>query len=205
MPTGKDYGDAVFKQSMAYTAPYFQQQQKLADETLTNRGLPVGSEAYTAGMAPVLDAQSRALVDAGNRATMAGYDQRQREIGNTLTERNQGYQDVQSGIGLLGGMGGLLPQTQAINQQTPVNAMGAMEKQYDSEKAAYAAKQQAIQQAIKMGVSLATAPMTGGTSLMTMGLGDGGGSMFNSPGSTIGNAGNLPPGPYAAGLPWAPA
>lgn len=177
--SGRDYGNAVFDQSMAYAQPYLDRRRSQADEQLYNRGLRPGDEAYAAGMDPVMDAESRFLADAASKATLAGYDQRQREIGNELTERNQGYADVNSGIGLLSGLGGLLPQAQPINQQTPVNAMGAYEQQFRADQAAYQQKQAGLQNALKLGVGLLTAPMTGGTSLMGMGLGALGG-LFNN-------------------------
>lgn len=185
--SGREYGNAVFDQSMAYAQPYLDRRRAQADEQLYNRGLRPGDEAYAAGIDPVMDAESRFLADAASKATMAGYDQRQREIGNELTERNQGYADVNSGIGLLTGMGGLLPQAQSINQQTPVNAMGAYEQQFKADQAAYQQKQAGLQNALKLGVGLLTAPMTGGTSLMGMGAGGlfngGGGGGYTAMGS----------------------
>lgn len=188
VPHGLPLADATFKQGMNYMQPEFDRQNKQLEVRMAERGLPIGSEAWKDASDITRDQQNRAVTDLTQRALLMTPAEEQRQIGNALTERNQGYADANAGVGLLGGIKGLLPNGQEIAQQTPVNAMGAMEQQYKSDQAAYQAKQQAIQQAIKMGVSLAAAPMTGGASL---------GTMFNGGGSP-----GLITGGYDDTLPW---
>lgn len=174
-------GQAIYDQSMTYARGDMDRRRAQTEETLYNRGLRPGNEAYDKAMAPVLDAESRYAADAASRATMAGYDQRQREIGNALTERNQGYQDTSQGLSLLGAMNGLAPTATPLQQQQPVDAMGAYTNQYRSDLAGYQSQQQGWQNALRMGLGLATSPLTGPAGLGNSLLGMGMNSLFNSP------------------------
>lgn len=199
VPNGLPLADATFKQGMTYMQPEFDRQNKGLEVRMAERGLPVGSEGWRDANSVQQDSQNRAVTDLTQRSLLMTPAEEQRQIGNALTERNQGYADVNSGLGLLSGMGGLMPQAGAINQQTPVNAMGAYDQQYQSQKAAYDAKQQGMQNAVKMGVGLMAAPFTGGASL---GLTAGGAAgMFGG----TGRPGTATPGlEYSSALPWAP-
>jgi len=182
VPNGMPLADATFKQGMTYMQPEFDRQDKNLEVRMSERGLPIGSEAWNDANAAQSDSQNRAVTDLTQRSILMTPAEEQRQIGNALTERNQGYADVNSGLGLLSGIGGLMPQAGAISQQTPVNAMGAYDQQYQSEKAAYDAKQAGYQNALKLGLGLMTAPMTGGTSLAGMGASmatQSAGNMFN--------------------------
>lgn len=189
VPNGLPLADATFTQGMTYMRPEFDRQDKNLEVRMSERGLPIGSEAWNDANAVQSDSQNRAVTDLTQRALLMTPAEEQRQIGNALTERSQGYADVNSGLGLLSGMGGLLPQAQSLTPQTPVNAMGAYDQQYQSEAAAYKAKQDGIQNAVKMGVGLMTAPMTGGTSLAGMGMS----RMFNTPGGGYTTTGSMGP------------
>lgn len=189
VPNGLPLADATFTQGMTYMRPEFDRQDKSLEVRMSERGLPIGSEAWNDANAVQSDSQNRAVTDLTQRALLMTPAEEQRQIGNALTERDQGYADVNSGLGLLSGMGGLLPQAQPLNPQTPVNAMGAYDQQYQSQKAAYDAKAQGYQNALKLGVGLMTAPMTGGTSLAGMGMS----SLFNTPGGGYTTTGSMGP------------
>lgn len=182
VPQAPAYAQSIYDQMTAYTKKPFDDRRRQTDEQLYNRGLRPGGEAYESAMAPVLDAENRFLADASARATQAGYDQRQREIGNMLTERREGYDDIFRGTNALTQLGGLLPQNQPLQQQTPVNAMAAYQNQYQSELERYKADQASRNALIQAGVSLAAAPIFGPAAPSLLGGAlKAGSSMFNSP------------------------
>lgn len=195
VPDGMDIAGATYKQGMTYLQPEFDRQNKTQEVRMSERGLPIGSEAWKDSTATLGDVQGRQMTDLAMRSILATPAEQQRQIQNKLLERNQGYQDTSQGISLLSAMNGLAPNVQPIAQQTPVDADGAYGNQYKSEADAYAAKQAGIQNAIKMGVGLATMPFAGpmgmGSSLLGMGLSKAG-NMFNTPTAD----GNDPGGTY---------
>ena len=65
-------------------------------------------------------------------------------------------------LNLLGAMNNLLPQSGPVQQLQAPDVMGAYKNQYDAQMANYMAKQQGWQNALKLGVGLATTPWTGG-------------------------------------------
>lgn len=181
VPSGVDVGNALYNQSMSYLKPQFDQQNKSLEVRLSERGLPIGSEAWGDATANLADSQNRTMQSLAAQSTLASTQEQQRQIQNALLERNQGYQDVSTGLGLLGGFQGLAPAYPGLPSTQPVDAMGAYNQQYQSEQNAYNQQQSGLQNALKMGLGLITAPMTGGTSLLGMGasaLGSSG--LFNS-------------------------
>jgi len=194
VPEGMDIAGATYKQGMNYLQPEFDRQNKAHEVRMSERGLPIGSEAWNDSTSVLGDTQGRQMTDLAMRSILATPAEQQRQIGNQLLERDQGYKDTSQGISLLSAMNGLAPTVQPVAQQTPVDAATAYGNQYKSEADAYAAKQQGIQNALKMGVGLATTPFAGpmgmGSSLLGMGLSKAG-NMFNTPGG-----GNDPGGTY---------
>lgn len=178
VPSGVDVSNAIYSQGMNYLKPQFEQQNKNLELQLYNRGIPIGqNDVYKDSTANLADSQSRAVTDLATRATLAAPAEQQRQIQNRLLERNQGYADMGQGIGLLASMSGLLPQASGIGNMQTVDAMGAYDKQYQSEAQAAAAKAKMYGDLAKMGVSLAMAPMTGGGSLFGSAM-SGMGGMF---------------------------
>ncbi|TXH47561.1 MAG: hypothetical protein E6Q97_26895 [Desulfurellales bacterium] len=184
VPDGVQVGKALYDQGMNYMQPQFQQQRDELGVTLRNRGLPLGSEAEGRATGNLMDQQNRAMTDLAMRATLATPAEQQRQIQNALLERGQVGSDISTNLGLMAGIGGLAPQYSGTSTQPPVNATAAYNNQYQSELAAYNAKQQGINNLIKLGVGTAFAPMTGGTSLAGMGAQRLG--LFNGAGSGIG-------------------
>lgn len=180
VPNGMPLADATFQQGMNYMRPEFDRQNKNLEVRMAERGLPVGSEAWSDANSVQQDSQNRAVTDLTQRSILMTPAEEQRQIGNAVLERNMPYQDAQTGIGLLGGLKGLLPDVQSVTPQTPVNAAGAYQQQFASDQAAYQAKQAAMQNAIKMGAGLAFSPI-GGTSLVDRAYS---GLFGPSPGST---------------------
>lgn len=194
VPDGMDIAGATYKQGMTYLQPEFDRQNKTHEVRMSERGLPIGSEAWSDSTAVLGDTQGRQMTDLAMRSILATPAEQQRQIGNALLERDQGYKDTSQGISLLSAMNGLAPQNTPIAQQTGVDAATAYGNQYKSEADAYAAKQAGIQNALKTGIGLATMPFAGpmgmGSSLLGMGLSKAG-NMFNTPGD-----GNDPGGTY---------
>lgn len=194
VPDGMDIAGATYKQGMTYMQPEFDRQNKAQEVRMSERGLPIGSEAWRDSTATLGDVQGRQMTDLAMRSILATPAEQQRQIGNALLERDQGYKDTSQGISLLSAMNGLAPNVQPIAQQTGVDAATAYGNQYKSEADAYTAKQAGIQNALKTGIGLATMPFAGpmgmGSSLLGMGM-SAAGNMFNSPA-----AGNDPGGTY---------
>jgi hypothetical protein len=180
VPQAPALAQAIYDQSMVYARPEMDRRRAETEEQLYNRGLRPGGQAYEAGMAPVLNAENRFIADASARATQAGYDQRQREIANTLTERNQGSQDANAGISLLSGMGSLMPQATPLQPQAPVNAAGLYQAAYQSDLDRYRADQQSRNALIQAGVGLLASPFRGGDSLLGAGF-NAASRLFNAP------------------------
>ena len=198
VPDGMDIAGSTYKQGMNYLQPEFDRQNKTHEVRMSERGLPIGSEAWKDSTATLGDTQGRQMTDLAMRSILATPAEQQRQIGNQLLEREQGYKDTGQGISLLSAMNQLAPQNTPIAQQTPVNASDAYGKQYQSEADAYAAKQAGYQNFIKTGVGLATMPFAGpmgmGSSLLGMGLSNAG-NMFNTPGGGFASTGGTAPGP----------
>jgi len=115
------------------------------------------------------DSQNRALVDLSSRATLATPSEEQRLIGNELMQRNQGAADIGQNLGLLGSMQSLAPQFGGTALQAPVDAMGAYDREFQAKQQAAQQHNAGIGNAIKMGVGLLAAPLTGGLSAGLLG------------------------------------
>lgn len=98
--TSKAATQAYFDQQKALLDPYYQQQQRSFDQTMANRGLPSGSEAYDTNYANLHDAMNRAYQNAANQAILTGQQ-----------VQNQAYNQGAN--------------TYNMNAQTPLNYFGA--------------------------------------------------------------------------------
>jgi len=166
---GVPVGQALFDRGMTYMRPQFEQQSRDMQTNLLNRGLPIGSEAWSDATSNLADSQNRALVDLSSRATLATPGEEQRLIGNELMQRNQGAADIRQNLGLLGSMQSLAPQFGGTATQAPVDAMGAYDREFQAKQKAVEQHNAGIGNAIKMGVGLLTAPVTGGLSAGLLG------------------------------------
>ena len=64
--------NAYYNAQMAYLQPQLDRQVERAESSLTNRGLPLGSNAWNNAMGDVYDAQNRALTALSNEALANG-------------------------------------------------------------------------------------------------------------------------------------
>ena len=64
--------NAYYNAQMAYLQPQMDRQVQRAESSLTNRGLPLGSNAWNSAMGDVYDAQNRTLTALSNEALANG-------------------------------------------------------------------------------------------------------------------------------------
>ena len=64
--------NAYYNAQMAYMQPQLDRQVERAESSLTNRGLPLGSNAWNSAMGDVYDAQNRTLTALSNEALANG-------------------------------------------------------------------------------------------------------------------------------------
>ncbi len=170
-------------QGLNYALPAWQQEDKLRKVTQSERGIPLGSEIYTDMESGVADNRSRYLSDLASKAWQAGANEEQRQFGNELTKYQLPGAMAGQGLGLLSGMGGLIPQAQQPQASVAApNYTGLVQSNYQNEMQKYAADQQGLGNLLKTGAALALAPMTGGLSTTLLGTGLGAlSNMWNTP------------------------
>lgn len=100
--------------------PTFQQARQEQDVNLTNRGLPIGSEARNISEGNLGRQQSLAYSDLASQASLAAPQEQQRLIGNARADYQMPYTTAASGLGLLSGLRGLTPN--AAQPQASVQA-----------------------------------------------------------------------------------
>jgi hypothetical protein len=88
--------NAFYKQQLGLLQPGFDEQLRDWNVNFTNRGLPVGSESFAAGMEPIIRGQSLAKQNAANQSTLQALGLAQQEYmmpyqqtGQTLGFLNQ--------------------------------------------------------------------------------------------------------------------
>ncbi len=169
---------AFVGQGMQYAQPEWARQDKNREITMTNRGIPIGSEAWTDAENQVGESRNQYMGDLSNRAWQAGANEEQRQFGNQLTQYQLPQQMAAGGMGLLSGMNSLTPQAQEPNANVgSVDYGGMVQAKHASDTAAHNAKMQGFGQLAGAGAAILAAPMTGGTSLAGMMASN----MFNTP------------------------
>lgn len=73
---GSDAANAYYNARMAYLQPQMQRQTARSETALTNRGIPLGGNAWNEYMGDVYDAQNQQLSGLGSSALTAGQDYR---------------------------------------------------------------------------------------------------------------------------------
>jgi hypothetical protein len=152
-----------YNNGAALMQPQMDQQRKQLDEQLTNRGLPIGSEAYTDATGNMQRSQNLALSDLASRATQLAPAEQQRLINNARTDYMLPYEQAHGTLGLLQGLNTLAPQAQQAqaNVGSP-DYMGAVNNKYNADMAAYNAKMQGIGQLAGAGAGLLLGQMPAG-------------------------------------------
>lgn len=159
VPSGDRVSDAMFQQSKSMYEPIFEQQREDAALSLSERGIPVGSEIYNDEMDRMERSQNEAYTSAGLNATLAGGAEEDRLLSRALLERTQPMNEISA---FLQGAPALsVPQSSGspAYSMAPVNAIGAMQNEYAGNMNSYnAARQQ--QNSIYQGL------FSGGTAAM---------------------------------------
>jgi len=165
-----------YRNGAALMAPQMEQERKRLDETLTNRGLPIGSEAYTDASGNLQRSQNLALSDLASRATQLAPQEQQRLINNARTDYMQPYQQGSQTLGLLQGLNSLVPQAQqaTANVGSP-DYMGAVNSKYQADVAQYNNQMNGMGNLLKTGAGLFLSPVPTGGFGNTIG-----GSLFNA-------------------------
>ena len=151
---------ATFQKQKALLDPYYEQQNRTFEQTMANRGLPVGAEAYDTSYANMTDAQNRAYQQAAMDAILAGQQEQGRLYGQDLSTYGTNTQTALSQYDaqraaesdyfnkLLQGkqldynqLASLLQQNQA-QPVSPLNVSGALGQQYQGQLLNYQQQQQ---------------------------------------------------------------
>lgn len=157
-------------------APQQQQQQKQLDTTLSDRGIPIGSEVYNDAQGNLSNSFNLANSNAAAGFLNAAPGLQTQLQNNQIQQYNQPTESAAGSLGLLQGLNGLnsaAPQGSA-SIGSP-NYQGAVQDQYNAQMQQYNSQMNGLGSLAGAGLGLLTAPMTGGTSLLGMGAS----SLFN--------------------------
>lgn len=183
----------LFNRGAGLLADPFAQARNEMDINLTNRGLPIGSEARMLSEGNLGRQQSLAYSDLAHQAALAAPAEQQRLIGNARTDYLQPYDQARGGLGLLAGLKGLTPgANQPQASIAAPNYSDLVNRQYNAAMQEYQNNQAGLGSLIKTGLSIGLAPFTGGASLMGMGIpmgGSGGTGLYGSGGGMGGYVG----------------
>ncbi|HAU29895.1 MAG TPA: hypothetical protein DCW68_07315 [Rhodospirillaceae bacterium] len=86
----KDTEQQAYDRSVALMAPQLQQQQASLMQNLSQRGLPVGGEAWNNAMTNYGQTQNQALTQAAQNAMQTALQQQAQLYGQSLSSRQQG-------------------------------------------------------------------------------------------------------------------
>lgn len=144
-------------------APQRAQAQNTLDTTLSDRGIPIGSQVYNDAQGNLDNANSIGDANAisaawnavpGNQATMTN---------TQIAQNNQPIATAQGTLGLLQGLDGLAPTAQigSSNAAAP-DYTGAVNTNFNDQTAQYNSQMQGLGSLAGAGLGLLTAPLTGG-------------------------------------------
>lgn len=102
VPQGQDLSTNFFNQQKELLQPGFDDQLRNFEIRAAERGLPLGSEAFDNSLSPVLRAQNQALNQAAFNAVQLTPQEEQRQIKNTLLERQLPFQETSDALKVLG-------------------------------------------------------------------------------------------------------
>ena len=172
----------------ALTAPQRAQQLNAINTTLSERGIPLGSEIDNNLRGNFYNS---AFIQDQNAAANAwnAVPLHQQILGNNaISQAMAPGQLAGQGVGLMGAGLGLLPKAMQPSAQTGApNYTGAYTGIMDQMQKQYAADQAGFGNMIKTGIGVAAAPFTGGTSLAMAG-----GKPNGPAGGSSGDPGNFP-------------
>lgn len=169
-PSTTDIAGTMYGKGAALLQPQFDQARNAQDVSLTNRGLPVGSEARNLSEGNLARQQSLALSDLASQATLAAPAEQQRMINNARTDYGMPAQQFSAQLGNLGLLNGIMPQASlpSVSVGAP-NYAGLAEQGYQNQMQQYNSDMSGLGNMAKMAVAVGAAPFTGGASLGLLG------------------------------------
>ncbi len=141
--TGPDSGsgdavqNALYQRRLGLIQPQLDQAQNETNVTLSDRGIPIGSEIYNNEQNRVAQNRDNAYLSAAQDATLAAGGEQDRQLQNALTIRNQPFNEVSAF--LTGAPSMQSPQFQATpqyNMQAP-NISGLISQDYANKLGQY--------------------------------------------------------------------
>lgn len=93
--------DATYQQYIDRLTPQFERQTSDLATSLQNKGIPVGSEAYSRAMGDLQDNQNEALNQAGYQSVLAGQQAYSQDLQNQIAAGNFGNRAQQAYINQL--------------------------------------------------------------------------------------------------------
>jgi hypothetical protein len=178
-------GNIVKSNYDAYSAlqqPGRDQAQKNLDVTLSERGIPIGSEVYTDAQGNLDRANSLADQNAAAQFLSAAPGLQAQLDANTINEYNAPYTTAANSLGLLSGLNGLVSAApQGSASVAAPDYAGLVQNNYNNQMQQYQDQMSGINNLVSGGLGLLTAPLTGGLTggLSNSLLGKGVSSLFN--------------------------
>ena len=131
-PSGIDVGDIrqrSFDSQMALMAPQFDKGWKQLEGTMSDRGLPIGSEIFNDQLGEYNRARDTSILGAGRTADLDASNEFQRQYGNKLNEYNMPYDALGKLMGNSSAVGSPqfsgVPQSAAAGTDTAQNTWNA--------------------------------------------------------------------------------
>ena len=144
--TVNQVGQNAFDAMAGYMQPQFNQQTTNAETMLTNRGVPMGGDAWNNTMNPIQQNQNQAWGSLANQAQVTGAGEQNTLFGQGVQQAMLPYQQLQSVLAmsptnsLLGAAPGAISTSQT--SITPTNVSQNVQNSYQDQLNAYNQQQQ---------------------------------------------------------------
>jgi hypothetical protein len=160
IPQGMDIAGTFFNQQRALLDPVFAERNRDLEVRAAERGLPIGSEAYSALMDPEARAQKLALQQAADRAVLMTPQEQQRQLANALTIRGLPFQEALGALGIQNAI--QLPQVMSpLSAPQATNVAGILQQDYANRAAQYASDQSGLSSLLGSAAMLPFLPLSG--------------------------------------------
>jgi len=168
VPQGMDLQNNFFQQQLGLLQPQFEDQLRNFNVRASERGLPIGSEAESNFLEPILRSQNQALQQAAFGAVQLTPGEEQRQIQNALLERQLPFQEVGQSLGLLNQIPqpGFAPQPSAGIQAPDIQ--GLQQQDFLNRQGIVRDKNAALGAVLGGLSSVATAPLSGPAGAQTV-------------------------------------
>lgn len=165
----------------ALTRPQREQAQNGLDTTLSERGIPIGSEIYNTAQGNLDRANALADQSAAANFLNAAPGQQAQLDANAINEYNAPFTSAAQSLGLLQGLNGLAsPAPQPSAGIAAPDYTGLVNNQFNAEQQQYQNELSGLGSLAGAGLGLLTAPLTGPLGISSSLLGMGASNLFNS-------------------------